>query len=142
MIIFQVDVSQICDNISMWTFKCYITENGRDVIAEWYEGLPIKAQAKFDWCISSFRDLPQHLWSKEHFEPLKGFEGIFELRFTINNIVYRPLGCFAPHRHDFTLLIGAREHGDRFEPKNAPKTALERRLIILESEERACECDF
>lgn len=106
-----------------------------------YMNLPPKAQAKFDTIIEHLRDNPHTNWGG-YISPLTGHEGIFEIKFMSNRIVYRPLGCFGPDRHDFTLLIGAREHGDAFEPRNAPNIANDRRTVILQNGERAHECDF
>ena len=69
-------------------------------------------------------------------------DGIYEIRFKVRNVLYRPLGFFGPSRHEFTLLIPAREQGDRFVPRNAISLAEERKQIILQNKERACECDF
>lgn len=125
----------------LWTFYCYLSENGTDEIDEWYDNLPAKAQAKFDKILEHLRDTPQNEWGK-YSTQLSGYEGIIEIKFDQNKIVYRPLGCFAPKRGVFTFLIGAREQGDRFNPRNAPQIAQERRLIILSNEERCHECCF
>jgi hypothetical protein len=109
----------------------------------WYENeLTVKAQARLDKILEHFRDSPHTSWGSNYFEQLKGYEGIYEVRFTVNNIVYRPLGCFAPFSGDFTLLIGAKEQGDTFVPKTAPEIAEKRRDIIIENPLRAYECSF
>lgn len=128
--------------MSLWTFKCFISESGTDYVGDWYEDLPPKAQAKMDTILEHFRDTPHTEWSSNHFFPLSGHDGIYEIKFTIKNVVYRPLGCFAPSRGEFTFLVGAREHGDAFEPRRAPDTADERRAILLKDKERANECSF
>jgi hypothetical protein len=125
----------------LWIFKCFLSETGRDLIDEWYNSLPIKTRAKFDTIIEHLRDNPHTSWGG-YISPLTGHEGIFEIKFMHNRVVYRPLGCFGTNRHEFILLIGAREHGDDFEPRNAPVTADSRRTIVLENEGRAHECDF
>lgn len=126
----------------IWTFKCYLDENGEDVMNEWYESLPPKAQARFDKILEHFRDSPLTAWGSNYFKQLEGYDGIYEVRFTVNNIVHRPLGCFAPYQCDFTFLIGAKEQGDKFIPRTAPETAQKRRDIILKNAERAYECSF
>ena len=128
--------------MALWTFKCFLSQSGRDLIDDWYTGLPVKAQAKFDSLIEHFRDNPHHRWGSNYFKSLVGYEGIFEIRFQILNVVYRPLGYFGPHRNDFTFLIGAREQGDDWVPANAPAIAVQRRAIITMDENRAHECDF
>lgn len=127
----------------IWTFKCFLDESGQDVMDDWYENeLTVKAQARFDKILEHFRDSPLTAWGSNYFKQLEGYEGIYEIRFTVNNIVHRPLGCFAPFKNDFTFLIGAREQGDRFVPKTAPETAQKRRDIILKDFNRAYECHF
>lgn len=125
-----------------WVFKCFVSETGADYFADWYESLPPKAQAKFDTLLEHFRDTPHTQWSTNHFFPLTSHGGIYEIRFRINKILYRPLGCFGPERSEFTFLVPAREHGDAFEPRNAPELADDRRGIILRDKERAHECTF
>lgn len=112
------------------------------MIDEWYAELPPKAQAKFDNLLEHFRDNPHHKWGSNYFKSLVGFDGIFEIRFQIMNVLYRPLGCFGPRREDFTFLMGAREQGDRFVPADAPARAVERQDVIRLHEDRAHECDF
>lgn len=129
--------------MSLWTFKCFLDESEQDVMDEWYEDeLTVKAQARFDKILEHFRDSPLQSWGGNYFKQLEGCEGIYEVRFTVNNIVHRPLGCFAPFQSDFTFLIGAREQGDRFVPKTAPEIAQKRRDILLNDYSRAYECSF
>ncbi len=129
--------------MGLWTFKCYISENGRDLIGDWYSSeLSPKAKAKFDTLLEHFRDTPHTKWGSSYLRPLTGYEGIFEICFQVLNVVYRPLGFFGADRYEFTFLIGAREHGDRFEPKTAPDTAQERMGDVLINKERAHECNF
>ena len=66
-----------------------------------------------------------------YFTPLTGYSGICEIKFIVQNIQYRPLGCYGPEKNEFTILIGAREEGDRFNPRNAPKIALIRRKEVI-----------
>lgn len=126
----------------LWTFKCFLSQSGRDLIDDWYAELPHKAQAKLDNLIEHFRDNPHHKWGSNYLKPLVGYEAIFEVRFQMVNVLYRPLGYFGPQRADFTFLVGAREQGDDFVPRGAPDTASERREIIRLDEDRAHECDF
>lgn len=129
--------------IPLWTFKGYLDERGVNVIDTWYENeLPVAAQARFDKILEHFRDSPLTSWGGNHFFPLTGHKGIYEVRFIVQNILYRPLGCFAPLKADFTFLIGAYEQGDAFVPKRAPDIAEQRRDIIIKDSKRAYECSF
>src|SRR5690349_7024534 len=102
----------------LWVFKCFLSENGRDVIDAWYQELAPAAQAKFDTILEHLRDAPHTQWSTHFVYPLTDSDGIYEIRFKIRNVLYRPLGFFGPSRHEFTLLVPAREQGDRFVPRN------------------------
>jgi hypothetical protein len=123
-------------------FKCFLSERGDDLIDEWYEEIGPKAQAKLDAILEHFRDTPNHMWGKKHFKQLVGYDGIYEIRFSVNNVVYRPLGFFGPERNEFTFLIGAREQGDEFIPRGAPNIAEQRKSIVLKERGRCHECDF
>jgi hypothetical protein len=59
----------------------------------------------------------------------------------VANTQYRPLFCHGPGPGDLTLLVGALEKGDRFEPQSAPETAL-RRKADINIKGRTCEHDF
>lgn len=126
----------------LWTFKCFLSHAGQDVFDPWYGGLSGNAQAKLDVIVEHFRDKPQIKWGSNHFSPLTGYSGIFEIKFRVANVLYRPLGCFGPERMDFTFLIGANEQGDKFVPRNAPDIAFDRMGILKADRRRARECDF
>jgi hypothetical protein len=128
--------------MALWIFKGFLSENGRDIFKEWYEQLSVGAQAKFDTILEYLRDTPHTQWPTTFVLALTEAEGIFEIRFKIRNVLYRPLGCFGPGRGEFTWLVPAREHGNRFEPRNAIALAEARRTIIFEDKGRARECDF
>ena len=129
--------------IPLWIFKGYLNDRGENVIDAWYEhDLPIKAKARFDKILEHFRDSPRTAWGGTYFFPLTGYDGIFEVKFTVQNIQYRPLGCFGPGKAEFTFLIGAREIGNAFDPKNAPGIAAKRREEISKYPNKANECSF
>jgi hypothetical protein len=128
--------------MNLWIFKGFLSESGRDLFQEWYEQLPERAQAKFDTILSYLRDTPHTQWPTTIVYPLSGTHGIYEIRFKIRNVLYRPLGFFGPNRGEFTFLVPAREHGNTFEPKNATVLAEERKIIVLNDQRRAHECDF
>jgi hypothetical protein len=128
--------------MTLWKFNCYKTASGGEPVDDWYASLPAKAQAKLDTLIEHFKDLPHTKWGSNYLDDLTGYEDIFEIRFSSNRIVYRPLGFFGPGRGEFTFLIGAREHGDRFEPVTAPDTARDRMGDVRRNKELAHECSF
>lgn len=129
--------------MALWLFKSYIDENGTDEVGDWYANeLTVKEQARLDKLLEHFRDNDRTSWGSNYFKPLTGYEGIFEIRFTVQNIVHRPLGFFGPSKGEFTFLIPAREQGDAFVPKSAPDTAMKRKDIIEKDNNRAYECSF
>lgn len=112
------------------------------MINDWYYELPPGAQRKFDTILEHLRDTPHTQWSPHLVYPLTDSDGIYEIRFKVKNVLYRPLGFFGPKRHEFTLLVPAREQGDCFVPRNAKDLAEERKKVVLEDEGRAHECNF
>lgn len=126
----------------LWTFKCFLSEKGSDLFDLWYEGQSDAAKAKLDVIVEHFRDKPHTKWGGNYFFPLTGYDGIFEIKFRVANVLYRPLGCFGPERMQFTFLIGANEQGDEFVPLGAPEIAVQRRKILEADKGRARECNF
>jgi hypothetical protein len=130
--------------VEMWTFKGYVDDTDTNVFDAWYEDLPTKAQAKLDWILKLFEPRPNNEWISKYFKKLKGYENLYEVRFEIQGIVYRPLGSFAPFRKDFTFTIGTtKKRKDVLIPIDAENIALRRLDLILQNpNERARECEF
>src|SRR5687768_8178315 len=89
-------VAQNCDSMPLWTFKCFLGNSGDDLFDIWYNNQAYQAQAKLDVIIEHFRDKPHTKWGGSYFFPLTGYPGIFEIKFRVANVLYRPLGCFGP----------------------------------------------
>lgn len=128
--------------MNQWVFKCYISEQEKDVMGHWYNDLPVKAQAKFDTILEYLRDTPHNEWGNNICKPVTGYKGIFEIRFQVRNVLYRPLGFFGKGHHEFIFVNPAREQGDEFIPRNAPEIAVERMKKILTNEATSHECCF
>lgn len=118
--------------MNRWTFKIF-GEVKSDVDV-WIKGLPPKVRARLDTIIG-YMEITDDWTKTPYFSPIKGQNGIFEIKFIVQNKQYRPLGCYGPHDNEFTILIGAREIGDRFTPLNAPMLASKRRIEILNGRE-------
>lgn len=114
--------------MNYWTFTVFLKNKNKNVIKEWLDGLPPKAEAKIDVIINFLKT--QMTWPSQYFSDYKGYDKIYELRISHNNIEYRIFGCYGPGRGKFTLLIGTEEKGDRLVQKDAPKIAVERRKLI------------
>lgn len=118
--------------MALWTFRDYKDESEKNVIVEWVaEVEPPKKRnkmiARWDANLEHLQNLEQPLWPRDWFTGLNGFPGIFEMKFTVQNTQWRPLGFFGPNRYEFTFLIGAIERNDRFIPTDAPASALRRK---------------
>jgi hypothetical protein len=123
-----------------WIFKKFIDFNRRGAISEvseWLVGLPYNVRTRMNAIINHMEIT--RVWSTRYFKALKGYNGIYEIRFIVNNIQYRPLGCYGPDEKQFTILIGATKKGNRFNPANARELAMERRRMIHEDKRYACE---
>lgn len=74
-----------------WTFRCYLTERGTDVIDEWYREQSEALQAKFDTRLRYLRQHPRSDWVRPYFDTLrKKCAGLGEIRFAWNKVQYRP----------------------------------------------------
>ncbi len=125
--------------MDLWTFKGYIDENGVNVFDEWYKELPIAAQVKVDWLIGELFSTRKFIdWGANHIKKLT--DDIYEVRFKINKICYRPLGGFAPNKNDFTFVIGVIKKTKI--PQGVIDIAEKRLDIIRNNPERAKECEF
>ena len=118
------------------SFKIFVNQNNDVDI--WIKGLSVKARARLD-AIIRHMEITKDWTRTPYFSPLTGYSGICEIKFIVQNKQYRPLGCYGPEENEYTILIGAYEIGNRFEPLNAPQMALARRLEILEGRGRTVE---
>ena len=93
-------------------------------------------QAKFRSRLKILAQLEFGEWREPLFKPLVGEgDGLSELRFKADNVQQRPLG-FVSGPHDVTMLLWAVERGNRFVPRSACVTALERKAAVI-AEDRA-----
>jgi hypothetical protein len=115
-----------------WTIKVYVDEKGICDFHEWRKQIPPKARARMR-NILSFMEITKDWTRTPYFRPLTDYAGICEIRFIVQNIQYRPLGCYGPGEKEFTFLVGAKEVGRKFNPLSAPDTAIERRNKILKN---------
>ena len=110
-------------------------------IRRWIDAQPIKAGTKIDTRIELLEVTKD--WHPTYCKKLRGYEEVYELRIVFNNVQYRPLGFKGPGEKEFTILVGATEKGKgRFQPPDAPKTAEERRKIVLSDRRRVHEHEY
>ena len=115
-----------------WIIKVYQDEKYFCDFLDWREQMPVKAKARMD-NILDFLEVTKNWTNIPYIKPIKGYDGIFELRFIVSNIQYRPLGCYGPEEKTFILLIGATEQGNEFNPRNAPWKATKRKNRIFKN---------
>ena len=125
--------------MTLWNWMDYLDRRGRNQIDEWFQHIPDSAEAKIEARMLMMRGLPRNDWASSWVSPYKGVEAIFELRIVHKKIQYRPLWFFGPERRQLTILIGAKEVGDKIEPRTAPQTAQGRRYELLLDPTRAVE---
>jgi hypothetical protein len=114
--------------IAYWRFKEFVLKPAIGEFEGWFDGLPDRDQAKIEVFINRLINIQN--WPPKLVFPLSGYRKIYELKIHGPGVQYRPLGCYGPERNEFTLLIGAKEVGDKFEPKDAPNKAVERQALI------------
>ena len=120
-----------------WGFRCYLSERGVDEIKAWYDGQTPKVQGKFLSRLKTLAQFQAFQWREPYFRWLNGdYEEIGEIRFEVSRVQHRPLG-FRHQGRTFILVLCAREVNNRFSPVNAPATALARKAVIEENEERS-----
>ena len=125
--------------MGFWKFKDYLNEARENEIRAWLNTLSKKARIKIDQRIRHLENVQHFHQEPQYIKKLVGYDGIYEIRVVFAGDQYRPLGCYGPDRGEFTLLIGAFEIGDRFDPKDAPDQAVERMAIIKKDRSRVCD---
>ncbi len=127
-----------------WHFMDYRTPAGENQPKLWIEGLAAsergKVRRKLNAKITAFMQM--HNLRPPDFESLAGYPGILEMRFKVNKVVYRPLCCYGPGRRQVTILVGAKEIGDKIVPESAPRTAMDRMHAINDDGRLVCPHDF
>ena len=120
----------------LWQFRCYLSEDGEDVVREWHDKRSVQIRARFLSRIQMLAKLPFDEWNEPLFKNLKGeCRGLSEIRFKGDNVQQRPLG-FRSREYEFTILLCATEKGGRFVPRTACNTALKRKADVIASRSR------
>lgn len=100
---------------------CYVSEAGRNKIADWYCDLSAAEQADADAFIAMVRKLKE--WKMPDFKPLSA--GLSELRWKSENKQHRLIGYFKAGA--FVLLIGCTHKQQIYSPSDALETASKRK---------------
>lgn len=129
--------------MALWGFFDYITEDGDNLIADWYDAQDPEVQAQFDatlFLLGATED-----WEDEkvkEFKPLtEKHVGLGEVRFHVNALApgakrphlrrFRPVGTWPPTvDHEFVLILGCEKSGRTFMPHNAFDLALDHKARL------------
>ena len=95
---------------------------------DWFETLPVevreKVRAEFDSRFAYLAILPPGQWRRPYTDRLHGVHReLCEFRVKVNRMQFRLFGFDGPAAGQVTLVAGAREIGDRFEPRAALNVA-------------------
>ena len=128
--------------LALWTFRCYVSPSGRDMIEDWYRRQSDEVQTAFDVVREFLEQRPRDEWRRPDFDILSGkLRVLGEIRFKVDK-QYRVFGFFGPGQSEFTMLIGASKKSKNYDPRDALDTALTRRLDVLKDGRRCCACDL
>jgi hypothetical protein len=116
-----------------WTFKIYVTNDGYSDVRVWLDNFSNKAKARM-FKIVTHLEITKDWTRTGYYTPLTGYKGLGEIKFIVDDMQYRPLGCFGPEEKTFTILIGSKEQGDKFNPRGAPDIALQRKKMLFNKE--------
>jgi hypothetical protein len=118
--------------MGIWTFRTYVSPQGEEEVTSWYAAQTPTARAAFDQRLRNLAQMKPQEWGEPYTKSLEGpCDGLVEIRFKADRAQQRPLGFYGPGRLVFTIVLMAREIGDRFEPRNACEIALTRVAHVL-----------
>jgi len=128
--------------LALWTIRCYVSPNGRDMIDDWNGRQSDEVQAAVAVALEYLVQRPRKEWRRPEFDLLSGkMREIGEIRFKVDKH-YRMLGFFGPARSDFTLLVGASKKGNNYDPRNALETAVDRMKEVKADGRFSRVCNF
>lgn len=120
-----------------WKFYDFVNERRENEILAWATAQGPKLRARLNALIRYLELLDRFsradnvgLLRKDG--PCKG-HGLIELIITIGKVEYRPIGWYGPGSREVTLLVGATERGNDFDPRNACAQAVNRKRLVMTS---------
>lgn len=118
--------------MGIWTFRTYVSPQGEEEVTTWYAAQTPNVQAAFDQRIRALWQMKPQEWREPYTKQLEGpCDGLIEIRFKADRAQQRPLGFYGPGGMVFTIVLMAREIGDRFEPRDACEIAQARKADVL-----------
>jgi hypothetical protein len=118
-------------NQRLWTFKQFRSASGRDAIADWRKGLSPARRAVLD--IFMDRIAKMKAWPTGICDPIRGYSGYWELRWTAEKVEHRIFGYYAGQL-SFAMLIGCTHKGKVYDPPSAFETMQDRKSKITNKE--------
>ena len=122
-----------------WRLYDYQNRRGENEIAAWTRGLQKKDRARLNEKLDRLAEHGTGLLPKLLSGPIKGHRHIYELKIN-GSVALRPLLCKGPEDMDgeFTILYGAFERDNRFDPADAPDRADDNREKLIAGTARRC----
>ena len=109
------------------TFYDFVSARGENVIESWLrKDIPPGARAEIEAQLLVLRSVQELTRPAAGDMKRRECRGLIEIRVDWRRQQFRLLGYYGPERSQVTLLIGAREKGDKLEPRDACSTALRR----------------
>lgn len=104
----------------------YVNNKGTNEFKEWSRKLQKIQRAKLNEKLDKLMLVGDGLMPELLTDA--GITNIKKLRIKVQNVQLRPLLCNGPidKESEYTLLMGAKEVGDKWEPKSAPQKAFNR----------------
>jgi hypothetical protein len=119
-----------------WTFYDFRSDRGENLIRTWTNGSGKPAKARLNALVRHLSVLDRVFGRDDKVGLLRKAgpchgEDLVELIIRVGKVQYRPIGWFGPVGRSVTLLVGATERDDEFDPKNACDQAVTRKRLIL-----------
>ncbi len=125
-----------------WVFKSFVTSRNQSVVEDWYGSQVPDVRAAFDISLRYLSKQPPSNWVRPYVGTLKRqCAGLWEIRFTVEKVRYRPIGFFGPVRMEFTIVAFATEKGGSFVPAGICESALKRKEEVISDPGRAVKYD-
>jgi hypothetical protein len=125
-------VSYFCDSmIPIWSFEQFRSANDRDAVSDWRRGLSPARRAIMDVFLNRIAKMQS--WPSGTCNPLTGYPGYWELRWTAEKVEHRIFGYYAGPRK-FVMLIGCTHKGKVYDPPSAFQTMQDRKGKLTRGE--------
>jgi hypothetical protein len=120
-----------------WTLYDYVDAHGNNDFEAWSRSLQKQELAKLNARLKVLEDNGPALAPQMLAGPLSGYPHIYKLKMN-GKIALRPLLCKGPisNETEYTLLKGAFEVGNKWQPASAPSEAVTRRAIVIADPKR------